>query len=387
MRRARFTPILAAALFLILMAANTTSTYAADDGPIPPKSLAVYYGIPSRVNTGYVNVDAAAAVFGQYDVVVFNQGLEEQNHGDHTRTQQIIDILHRDYDTKVYGYLDGVAWRSSWSLTGIPVANWNAHLEMWKEMGVDGIFIDRFGYDWEITRGAQNTMLEAVHTAGLNAFVNSWFIDHTFSSMPDTRYPWGNPGRVPSKIRSTDMYMLESFTITEGRYDVCDQPQGDSWLEKADKAFIYHQSFGSEMWTMTTSDQLGAASTAPSDIEAKLEYAWYATTLYGFDGFGWTEPQFSASGTSKNLMPWRPRPNPNPPYGVGATFLEDVQHNGDVHTRPTDLGRFEVVCEDGGRHEALFYSQGRYDINGDCIVDLDDVNAVVLASIFHNAFL
>ena len=120
MRRARFARILTAALFLILMAANGNSAYAADDGPIPPKSLAVYYGIPSRVNTGYVNVDAAAAVFGQYDVVVFNQGLEEQNHSDHARTQEIIAILHRDYDTTVFGYLDAVAWNTSWSLTGMP---------------------------------------------------------------------------------------------------------------------------------------------------------------------------------------------------------------------------------------------------------------------------
>ena len=267
----------------------------------------------------------------------------------------------------------------------MPEANWNAHLEMWKATGADGILTDRFGYDWEITRGAQNTMLDAIHNAGLDAFVNSWFIDHTFSNMPDTRYPWGNPGHVPSHIRSTDMYLLESFTIIEGRYDVCHQPLGDSWLEKADKAASYQKTFDSKMWAMTTADQLGAADAGLSDVEAKLEYAWYATTMYGFDGFGWAEPQFSASGYSQNLLPWHPRPDPNMPDGVGSTFLEDVQHEGDVHTRSTDIGRFQVICEEDARHEASFCSLENYDVNGDGFVDLDDVNAVILASIYHNA--
>jgi len=357
---------------------------ASAEGTIRPQRLAVYYGAPSRVNTAYGNVKTAAAAFAQYDVVIFNQGLEEQTHSDHARTMEIIDMLHQDYDTKVFGYLDGVSWKSSWSITGIPEATWNEHSQMWREMGVDGIFIDRFGYDWGVTRGAQNTMLDAVHDAGLDAFVNSWFIDHTFSDKPDSRYRWGNPGRVPSHIRSTDRYLLESFVIIEGGYDVCDQPQGDSWLEKADKAFAYRQTFGSAIWTMTTANQLGAGDGSPADIEAKLDYAWYATTMYGFDGFGWTEPQFSASGHALNLLPWRPRPNPNMPDGVGATFLDDVQHNGNVHTRSTDTGRFQVICEDAERHEASFCSVGRYDMNGDGMVDLDDVNIVLAASIYYN---
>ena len=137
---------------------------------------------------------------------------------------------------------------------------------------------------------------------------------------------------------------------------MCYRSYGDSWLTKAEKAFHYHQVFGTEMWTMTTANRLTAASLAATqdEIDPRLSYAWYATALYGFQGFGWTEPYFSATGAAQNYLPWRARPSPNLPAGTGAEFLNDVQHLGDLHTRDTDVGQFRLICSASGTRSAAF---------------------------------
>ena len=100
--------------------------------------------------------------------------------------------------------------------------NWGARVDMWAAMGVDGIFVDRFSYDWGITREMQNGMLDAIHSRGLPAFVNGWFIDQVFSSQPDIVFPHGNPLGLPSHMQATDLYLLESFTVSQGGYAVCE---------------------------------------------------------------------------------------------------------------------------------------------------------------------
>jgi hypothetical protein len=350
--------------------------------PLEPADLAIYYGWPSLVNGVQNNADAAA-VFGQYDIVIFNQGLEEPPHGDHTNTKAIIQLLQSSYSTRVFGYINGPQWNTSWALTSMPPTNWQGHVDLWVAMGVDGIFIDEFGYDWGPTRATQNAMLDAVHARGLPAFVNSWFIDHTFSSAPDPVFPAGNPNGVPSHIRSTDLYLLESFAIIEGHYDQCARPIFDTWVTKGDKALLYRQMFGTEMWAMTTADRLTTMALDAGEIaaEERLSFAWHATAMYGLNGFGWTEPQFSASGPSQNLLPWRLRPDPNPPVGIGSRYLNGVQHNGDTHTRDTDVGQFRVVCNDNANiHTAQFTptpcTLAPYDFDGNGVIDIVDIAQV-----------
>jgi len=327
-----------------------------------PADLAVYYGWPSLVNGNFQNNAAAAAVFGQYQMVVFGEGVEESTHGDHANTIEIIQILRQNYGTRAFGYIDATRWETTWTHTGSSPVDWEAHLDMWVAMGVDGVFVDRFGYDWSlddqefITRVIQNSILDAIHSRSLSAFVNGWFVDHVFGSDPDPGFPWGNPTSIPSHMLSTDLYLLESFTIIEGNYDVCDQPYGDSWIDKADKAFQYHLIFGSEMWTLTTANRLTLASLAAisDEVDPRLSYAWHATALYGFQGFGWAEPYFSAGGAFQNLLPWRSRPSPNPPVGTGTQFQNDVQHLDTLHARDTDVGQFRVVCGPGDTRSAEF---------------------------------
>lgn len=323
---------------------------------LDPGYLAIYHGWPSLVNLSAGNVAAAAAVFGRYDIVVFAQGLEEELHGDHAKTRQLIQLLRDDYATEVYGYLSGADWETSWSTTGMAAASWQAHVDMWQVMGVTGIFIDAFSYDWNVSRTMQNAMLDAVHARNLRAFVNGWFIDHVFSSLPDPNFPAGNPAGLPSKIDHRDLYLLESFVIMEGQYDLCQRPRWDTWITKAAKAQNYRSSFGTAMWAMTTADRLTVGDMlGTTGVEERLNFAWHGAAMFNLDGFGWTEPQFSATGSAQNSLPWRERPAPNAPVGSGSSFTGPVQQSGSLYTRATDLGQFRVVCDDAtSTHTADF---------------------------------
>ncbi len=371
-------------------------------------TLAVYYGLPSAVNDSAGNVFAAAAEFGAYDIVVFVEGLEEVAHVEHSRTSEIVRILNQQYDTRVFGYIDGPRWGTSWRNSGGQEADWQAHVSMWKQMGVEGIFVDRFGYDWQISRVDQNNMLDVIHASGLQAFVNGWFIDHVFGNEPDGAFPSGNPRSVPSHIRETDLYLLESFSVIEGRYDDCYRGYYDSWIDKAKKALDYRESFGTEMWALATAAN---SPTSAQVVETQLRYAWYAAAIYGFEGVGWSESYFSASGSATNQLPWRFRPNPNQPAGIGSSYIGDVLHQGDVQSRSTDLGELRLTCSASGIHYGTFIAMPEttatptptprptltpvptqancdlapFDLNGDAVIDVDDISMLIRGSVFNQS--
>src|SRR5437016_9884185 len=111
---------------------------------IESKRLAIYYGYPSGVN-GTFTVPGAINVFKDYYLIVFGDGLEAVSHPDHANTVAIIAGL---TNSKVYGYID-----STLSITTL-----QTNIDNWALMGVAGIFCDRFGYDFGLTRAAQNAI-------------------------------------------------------------------------------------------------------------------------------------------------------------------------------------------------------------------------------------
>jgi hypothetical protein len=70
-----------------------------------PKYLAVYYGWPSLVEHSQGNVTKASNWFGQFDVIVFGDGIWKKTHGDHLKTTTIISNLIA-LDKEVFGYVD-----------------------------------------------------------------------------------------------------------------------------------------------------------------------------------------------------------------------------------------------------------------------------------------
>jgi len=70
-----------------------------------PKYLAIYYGWPSLVENSQGNVTKASNWFEKFDLIVFGDGIWKNTHGDHLKTQTIIQNLIA-YNKKVFGYVD-----------------------------------------------------------------------------------------------------------------------------------------------------------------------------------------------------------------------------------------------------------------------------------------
>lgn len=246
---------------------------------IIPKKLAIYYGWPSSVNATYT-VAGAAAVFKDYDIVIFGAGLEDSGHGDHQNTIDI--IAHQDMaNTDVYGYIT----------TSSTQASNETKIDNWALMGVKGIFCDEYGYDYGNSRTKQNDLVDYIHSKNLVAFVNAWNPDDAFSS---DMVPVYNPNpKKSTKLNSNDWYLAESYQIINGNYQ-----NASDWKTKADKMASYRGSLGTKMATITTTD--GSAYS-----EDKFFYSAYSCSMYGFDACGWGEQWYSASSAS---LPFRTRP-------------------------------------------------------------------------------
>lgn len=277
---------------------------------LTPKKIAHYYAWPSGINGSAGVVATAAGHFANYDVVVFGAGIDDPAHGDNANATAIIADSQMA-STEVYGYIDATA-----SLIDNMV-----HIDQWKAMGVAGIFCDKFGYDWSVSRVAQNMLYWCIHCAGLKAYVNAWNPDDVFSSAVEATH---NPTGMAPWIAAGDSYLLESYQIVVGAY----QSQGD-WRGRSDKVIAYKAgSFpGVNMIGLTT------YADAMAFDQNKMDYAYLSAVMDELDGFGWGEFNFSSSGSSADQMPYRTRASFHGTYHTGAITI-----NGSVVERQQNVG-------------------------------------------------
>ncbi len=313
-------------LILPLIAARAKATRAGDTSSVtsiettsitPPRRLAIYYGWPSLVNGAGGNITQATTVFTQFDMVVFGDGLEHLSHGDHTKTVTIINNLHEN-NAQVYGYID-------LTLDFITVT---AYVDEWAVItGVTGIFYDRAGQDYDVTHTRLISAVDYVHSKGLSVFVNAWNPDDVLSGT--------------TRLRAGDWYLAES-------YAQC--PDLDSWWNKSRKLMSYRDQTGVQIASSSTGDDSNCDN-LPND--PRYRQALWATYLFGFEAFNFTNPLYSASGTSANHL----CPLPPLPSNVGAMYLgppagpvtaTDVV----TYSRRTDTGtifvfRNGITCDGG----------------------------------------
>ena len=261
---------------------------------IESRRLAIYYGYPSGVN-GTFNVPGAINVFNDYHLVVFGAGLEEVTHPDHTNTVNIIAGMP---NTKVFGYIDA-------TLTLVDIKD---KIDKWDAMAVAGIFCDRFGYDFGVLRAAQNDIVDYIHTKNLSAFVNAWNPDDAFA-------PSGN---LVTHLGAKDWFLAESYQIINDDY----QPTQD-WIDRSEKLAKYSAATETKVAGITTS--LGGVYD-----QAKFDYAYFSSLLYGLDAFGYGEENFAATS---GQLPVRPRKR----Y-YGTNYTSGIEGDDVVLTRSTNVG-------------------------------------------------
>lgn len=270
------------------------------------KKIAIYYGYPSGVN-GTFSISGAAAVFGQYDLVVWGDTLENPSHPDHANAVAIIADTQMQ-NTQVFGYIDSVLINSNWSQLQTNIQNWQL-------MGVKGIFCDRFGYDFLVSRASQNQISDYVHSLGLLMFVNAFHPDDAFSTYQHSTF---NPTRIACHINSGDWYLAESYTFSNDVYVEQSMVQSKSTtLQK------YQRSLGIKIATITTT------ASGTFDQQA-FDFSYFTTLLFGFNASGWGEQNYSASSGS---LPMRSRKT----Y-YGTSYTSDVKNLGDMYQKTVNVG-------------------------------------------------
>ncbi|MCP4250765.1 MAG: hypothetical protein GY778_27320 [bacterium] len=292
-------------------------------GPTPaeqvrPGKLLIYYAFPSMIN-GAATVDDAATEFGQYEVAVVGDGLQDgpgdpDPHPDHANTVAIMAHA-ATADTMFFGYIDLGVTTNNHSLMEI-----QRRVDAWQGMGIEGIFLDDFGYDFDVTRVRQNAAVDYIHAAGLPVCANAWQPDDAFGDQVHPK----NPSGVPTSLGADDFYLSESYQVREGVI-----VEEATWQNKANPLRVYQGELGFEILSITTVDASGAYD------ESKFFYAWHSAAMYGHFATGWGESGYSAQTA---LAPFRTRPTES----LGTLFKTGIAKNGSLYTRHTERGTLFV---------------------------------------------
>ncbi|SDW66515.1 hypothetical protein [Paenibacillus sp. CF384] len=257
--------------------------------------LLIYYATPKLVNN-LGNDAAAAAVFAKYDYVVFGAGLDSPTHSYHVSTQNIIQLIHSlNPSTKIFGYVDlGV------STNNFPTGVLQTKIMQWKQMGVNGIFLDDSGYDFLTPRERLNTTLDFIHNNQLSGFVNAWKPDDVLGSAVTSMNPTG----APTHMGRNDFYLLESFVVNTATSNTAYKSNGGYALSSAmkqrgDKVIQYKKQLGVKMLAINIVDY----SVYTNDQIAKFfQMAEVGSLIFGLDGYGVTGSYYSASGANRFIV-------------------------------------------------------------------------------------
>lgn len=167
-----------------------------------------------------------------------------------------------------------------------------------------------------MTRARQTTMISYCHSLNLGVIMNAWNPDDLFVGSP-------------MALDSRDMYLLESFLISNGNYQNL-----TFWKTKSDKCFNYAATYGVSIACLATSATPISASFGTTQ---KFSQAWFGAAMYDFDYFQATDIFHSASNNILYAFS-----NPISAYGT-YWQTSNVQMNSSTHYyRATDTHVLQI---------------------------------------------
>ncbi len=278
-----------------------------------PKTLLIYYAWPSVINGSSLMFSAtekAAANFAKYDYVVLGKGLENPCHPDYGNTIAILSMpeLH---NTTIFGYINVGAPGNTRNHS---VSEVETSVREWKQLGVQGIFFDNFGYDFLVTRAQQIAAITCARNNELKVTVNAWFPIDVFGTALHNDM---NPEGLPPIRGGVDFYLSESYQIIEGEYQ-----EEVKWKTKAEALEEYRAEFKFKIFSITTNNDTNHYD------QKQFDYAWYSALLYEHEATGWGEFTFSANN---GIAPFRLRPIVSP----DDTFISPLLVKNTRHFRRT----------------------------------------------------
>jgi hypothetical protein len=183
------------------------------------KQTLLNYGYPIAINDVW-DVGQAAAIYADYDIVVFGDQYEHASHEAHTDTVNIITAVKvLNPSIEIFGYVPIGQINPATQLT---MAQMKTYVDEWFTSGATGIFLDEYGFDYMVTRAWQNEIVAYIHGKGMNVIANSWESDYVFSKE-NMYLDWidfhPNTGSIEPIVNSNDYSLFENmfyeFDVTQ----------------------------------------------------------------------------------------------------------------------------------------------------------------------------
>ena len=265
--------------------------------------LLVYYGFPVAYKGLWSAPSVIAELTANFDYWIVGHTYQSPTHEEYARTVQIIQGC-RAAGMKIYGYIP--LGTSSYNYT---VNQIGAITDEWKAIGVDGIFIDEYGFDYGNTRQRQIDVVNLIHSKGLPICANAWvFEEFVCDTLAETGWASGdwkytrwqtwNPTDLPSPKMPGDFYMFENFCYSHlgptAVWDTQERAQVASALAKAKNVNIWALAvFGETTPGVVDPTKLGSLGT----LDKAGDYITANAYLYDFNIVGSGGFSFGSNGT------------------------------------------------------------------------------------------
>ena len=237
-------------------------------------------------------------------MVVLGDGIQDPRHPNHDATRELISALP---DVRFFGYIDLGVHSPHHQVQNLRMEQIRHRAAAWKQLGMSGVLLDDYGYDFATTRQRQIEAVESLRSHELSVIANSWDPRHALDQEPGP----ANPKGIPSPLGKGDFYLYESYLVSNGEWTGF-----KNWRSKANTLARFLGK-GVEEVSCTTATPL----CSPDEM---WPFTALCAWMEGHRACGWGEPNFSAGD---NLAPWRNRPDfpqapKGQPRGRGAHSLE-----------------------------------------------------------------
>jgi hypothetical protein len=298
-----------------------------------PRDLMVFYGWPGGYNQ-YWNNESVSKDMARYGLIVLGAGLQDPSHGDYANTCAIVArIKQLNPGCLIFGYIT----------TKETLTNFQTKTGQWKTVGVHGIFMDEYGYDYSNTRAQQNERVEHVHGQNMVAFANCWNMDHALGTADDPSYPNSthNPSAEESALNTNDWYLLESYLVNTTAYADQGPPVNKGYEAKAQWAARVIKMIGLRATYGINVAAVGIIDSGEATGQAMFNFFFTGALMASLEGAGVSDTNY---GATSGKGPWWVRPDVK---GMGKvwTLNPSVQldaSDDDVYHRQSELARMTI---------------------------------------------
>lgn len=284
-------------------------------------TLLVHLGSPNTINNAATSQEAIDQYL-KYDQVVLGYGAEEVASPVHVSTLEIINGVKATRAVNFYGYIDCGVNSANLSVEQIQVK-----INLWKNMGVVGIYCDMFGYENGVSRARQNLILDSIHQYGLVAIIHGENPDELLSEI---QHPDYNANWIKPNVKAGDIYHFSQFVVDTTIANI--YTPIDEMFVKMEKLHDYRNKLSIKIFAS------GLISTNIGSTTAQNYYDYTHTVamLCSLDAFGVSNED---NGKNTNLAST---------YAsialVGQWYSKNpkIIHTGSLYTRQTSFGSITV---------------------------------------------